>query len=270
MHWLIRDGFSDQGYLNLLTALERLGYEYTLVKCIAFDDYNYTDLDGNPLPDSLSNKPVMVYGGQGLIDYAKHRGWYPGAYTNENFNVSIWQEHWKDELLNNDSIIGTMGDIIEPPYEHFFIRPLFDNKNFAGMLMHSDEYKSWRQKILAIPDDCYSTMNKDTLITIATIKHIIAEYRLFVVNGKVVTGSEYKRGDNVGYYEYLPTYILDYAQKVIDIWEPDQAYCLDIAEIGKEDGTYDYKVLEVNCINGCGLYASDVYKYAHHLSTIND
>lgn len=263
MHWIIRKGFSDAGAQNLLKSLERLGYEYTMIDYIPFEDIPYN------LPENLDTKNVIVYGGQGLINYAKDNNWYPGAFTNENFNVTSWLENYGEELLNYDSVVGKIKDI-EPTMQHFFIRPLHDSKSISGQLMHLDEFNVWKASILNIPDDCYSTINGDTEMVISSIKQLVAEYRLFVVNSEVVTGSEYKRGDTVAYYEFVPEYVLEYAKKVISMWEPDRAYCLDIAEVFNPEGSSFCKVLEINCINGCGLYAADTMKYAHYLSTIDE
>lgn len=257
MIWLIQSGFNDGGYLSLIESLERLSIEYYLVDVIPFGG-------GYKLPDGLTTKDIIVYGSSSFIQFAKDQCWTPGSYINDNFAVDVWAKHYKEELLNSDSMYGTIINI-EIPYEHFFIRPVYDNKKFSGMLMHRDEFESWRSKILDIPDEEYSTIKGNTEICISTIKQIIVEYRLFVVDGKVVTGSEYKRGDCVAYYEFIPEYILEYAKTVIDMWVPDNAFCLDIAEILIDDKPY-CKVLEINCINGCGLYMADTDKYVYALT----
>lgn len=258
--WVIRKGFSDKAYLQLIEALSRMDIEYIMVDYVPFDDENVYGL-----PDDFDRTDVIAYGGQGLINYGKNHGW-SGVFQNDNFAVTAWMAHYGDELLNYDSVVTTI-EKANPKADRLFVRPVHDTKSFSGQLMDWENFYTWKNSILAIPDDVFSTITGNTEITIATVKQIIAEYRLFVVDGKVVTGSEYKRGNTVAYYEHVPEYVLEYAKKVISMWEPDLAYCLDIAEVYSDNGSY-CKVLEINCINGCGLYASDVYKYANALQSL--
>lgn len=251
-HWIIRSGFDDGGYLNMIDSIVRLGYTYQLVDCIPFsEEYDLPDVD-------VAN--TIVYGGQGLLNYAKRMG-YKGVFYNDNFDVNSWQKHWGTELLNFDSITAKIKDL-EPTMDKFFIRPLHDNKKFSGQLMDLVEFNGWKSKILSL--DGYSTIDGDTEVTIATVKNIMAEYRIIVVNGKYITGSEYKRADKVNYFAHVPEYIIEYVNKVCSVWCPDVAFCLDIAET-YDDG-YVCKILEVNCVNGIGLYLCDTNKYVYHLS----
>jgi len=254
--WVVRKGFSDKAYHQLLEALERLEIKHYVVEYVPFDDENVYGL-----PENFDEKDVIVYGGQGLINYGKKHGW-TGVYQNDNFSVDAWMRHYGTELLNYDSAITTIEKaFVDAP--RVFVRPVHDTKSFSGQLMDREDFYTWKNSILAIPDDVFTTINGKTEISISTVKDIVAEYRLFVVDGKVVTGSEYKRGDTVAYHSHIPEYVLEYANLVIAMWEPDKAYCLDIAELYGEGA--GCKVLEINCINGCGLYAADVYKYVHTL-----
>lgn len=259
--WVVRKGFSDKAYLTLVEALERMDIPHYLVDYVPFDDSNVYGL-----PEGFNATNVIVYGGQGLINYGKKHGWV-GVFQNENFSVDKWVANYGYELLNSDSVITTIRES-RPTGDKVFVRPVYDSKSFSGQVMDVDDFYTWKNSILAIPDDVYSTLTGDTLISHAPVKKIIAEYRLFVVDGEVVTGSEYKRGDTVAYYPYIPEYVLKYANNVISMWEPDKAYCLDIAEVYNEYGDSFCKVLELNCINGCGLYAADVYKYVHYLQSL--
>ena len=86
-------------------------------------------------------------------------------------------------------------------------------------------------------------------------KRIYREYRFFVVNGKVVTGSQYRVGLRVFSTECNEKDVIRYAQKMVDLWSPDVGYVLDIA-----DTPEGFKVIEVNCLNASGFYACDMGK----------
>jgi glutathione synthase/RimK-type ligase-like ATP-grasp enzyme len=89
----------------------------------------------------------------------------------------------------------------------------------------------------------------------ASLKKIYNEYRYFVVDGKVVTGSQYKLGKRVVYGETDQN--IDIAQTFVDMLNKniDQPYVIDIALT--DDG---YKVIELNTMNCAGFYACDMQK----------
>jgi hypothetical protein len=94
------------------------------------------------------------------------------------------------------------------------------------------------------------------MIIISSPKRIQQECRFFVVDSKIVTYSQYKIGETVRYLPVVDDYLIEYVNKIISIWQPDIAYCLDICV---SDG--QPKVLEVNSINSSGLYALDTQKF---------
>ena len=82
------------------------------------------------------------------------------------------------------------------------------------------------------------------------------EWRLWVVNGQIVTWSLYKEGSRVVYRNEVDDDALAFAQRMVDInpgYSP--AYVIDVCRT--EDGL---KLLETNCINAAGFYAADLVK----------
>ncbi len=67
---------------------------------------------------------------------------------------------------------------------------------------------------------------------------------------------DFKFGDIVKYSPVVDQYIIDYVEQVITGWQPDVAFCLDVAV---SNGIP--KILEINSINSCGLYAIDTQKF---------
>ena len=58
------------------------------------------------------------------------------------------------------------------------------------------DFIEWRQRVIALDgDSTLTTLTADDLVVLASPKPIHAEYRFYVVDGRVVTGSMYKRGD---------------------------------------------------------------------------
>jgi hypothetical protein len=84
---------------------------------------------------------------------------------------------------------------------------------------------------------------------------IYSETRTWVVKGKVVTASEYKRGNKSYQSSTVEPRIIAFAQARANEWSPNDAYCLDIADT--PDGL---KIVEVNCLNASGFYKADMAK----------
>ena len=98
-------------------------------------------------------------------------------------------------------------------------------------------------------------LNKDTIIAVASAKKIYSEYRLFVVNKKIVTASLYKLGSDLTTTTNIDERVFHFTNKMIRTWIPAAAFVMDIADT--PDGL---KVIEINNINSSGFYAADPQK----------
>lgn len=195
----------------------------------------------------------MVIGSTTLVQIGKSRGWQPNAFLNKNFDFRIQRNHWP-LMLNYDAQIGSLGTI-DPPWEPFFIRPPEDSKLFTGTVMSHAELEQWKKDTAEVYSNGYTQLTPETEVMVASPRVIWAEYRLFVVNRKVVTGSQYRMGGRPYQNPVLPKIVLDFAKENIRQWVPDYAFCMDVADT--PDGL---KIIEVNCINSSGFYKSDVSK----------
>lgn len=79
------------------------------------------------------------------------------------------------------------------------------------------------------------------------------EWRLFVVDGRVVTGSHYRRGDTLDVRADVPVEVVSFGETIAARYAPSPAFVLDVAH---SDGAL--RVVEYNCLHGAGFYASDV------------
>ncbi|KKN13654.1 hypothetical protein LCGC14_1004260 [marine sediment metagenome] len=244
MHWIIQDNLHDErGYDVLLETVKRFKLQHTFVKVVPFTH----ELQPSVEPDGLS----IVMGSITLGKIAVNSGWIPGCFTNENFHYTAWREHLGQHLLNHDAVVCRFGDVAPPPHE-FFIRPCRDDKSFTGIVMQPDEFLEWRQRVLDLQNH-YTTLDASTEVCYGAARKIYQEFRLFVVDGEVVTGSQYKLGRAVVLNAEVPPHVLEFANRMIQKWTPDRAFCLDVA-----DTPVGLKVLEIGCLNSCGFYASDV------------
>jgi hypothetical protein len=191
MHWIIQQFFKESGFEEMVDILTRLKIPHTQIQVIPFSH----ELDPKP---EIEN-PIVVMGSTTLVRIAKSYGWGPGVWFNDNFNYNSWLENWGENLLNHDSIVCRFEEI--KLTDTMFLRPVDDLKSFSGGLIHPDNFNEWQEAICRYDD---GTITKDTMVTIAPPKNIFAEYRCFVIDGRVVTISQYKQGNRV-----LPTECTD-------------------------------------------------------------
>ena len=257
MHWVIQENlYNENSYNTLIQTLERMSIPFTIVKIIPFSHEIIPDIN----PDGL----VYVSGATTLTSVAKSKGWTPGSFLNDNFDFSIWRERFgKENLLNGDAIISKLKDVNLT--ETSFMRPIHDTKTFSGMLIEPSEFSDWQQNVLGI-ESGLATLTGETIVLSSPPKHIMQEYRFFVVDGRLVTGSLYNVNGQVRPAISTPDIDPDiwrFAQKMVDTWQPAKAFAIDIART--EEGL---KVIEINNINSTGFYACDVQKYVYAIHSM--
>lgn len=273
MIWVVQNNlYNEQGYARFIEALDRLGLDRVIVKPIPFtnrfvpEDFDSMtqEVDDVEEPYIDDSGKVVVCGATTLNRISKERKWNPGTYLNDNFEFEIWRDGFGSEyILNVDSIVCRVKDgwvlywntTIIDNCESVFIRPTDDSKAFAGTVMTEDEFDKWRKNISSIEEVEFQPLHQNTQISISSFKKINAEYRMFVVDGKVITGSLYKRGITVISDSNVDQNIIDFAQSMVDKWQPAKAFVIDIADTDK-----GLKVIEINNINSAGFYECDVQK----------
>lgn len=271
MFWVVQENvFNEEGYANLLDALQRLEIEYTRVKFVPFqhkliaadtDLLQFENTDAIPeikVPEGL----VMVCGATLLSMVAQEKGWVPGTFINENFHSSRWLEHWGNFMLNSQTITDQISKI-QCPWDipRIFIRPCLDTKVFTGFSMRTSDLDLWRNDLLSQGRDSH-WFGPQTEVMLAPAQEINAEYRFFIVDKKVVTGSMYKLGHRLVHDPYIPDYVSDFCQQMVNIWQPSRGFVMDIAETPE-----GCKIIEINNLNHSGFYACDVLKI---VATVND
>lgn len=264
MHWIIQGNLDkNEGLKLLIDLLVQKNIAHTLVKTIPFSDIvvdinvDVNDYSEEDIPRlKMNEKNVVTFGSYSLALAAKKFGWSPGSFINENYEFDKWVKGWgKENLLNGNAIQGKVKEIetmIPANWIKVFSRPTEDTKSFAGQVLDVEDFKYWISKVKSNTD---RILDSETDIVISEVKEINAEYRLFIVDGKFVTGSLYKLRDKVTTSEFVPQDVIDYAHDVIKIWNPDKAFVLDIACTPEGN-----KIIEINNINSSGFYKSNISK----------
>lgn len=256
MFWLIQKRFSNEAKTQeLLNNLNRLGIGHSLASVKAFDFNGDIEIESTTVA-ALQKQSVFVYGSYTMANIAA-RIFTPGAFVNPELNMVTLQKHYGQKMLNHDMIVGKVKDIT-PTTPAFFVRPVEDTKAIVGAKYTLTEYLEWKTTILRLDEEDpvnYAEVTPDTMICIASCKSIDAEYRCFVVNGKVAAASQYKLNQQPFFSAHVDQYIIDYVHSITKIWQPAKAFVLDIALAN--DRLF---VIEANCINSSGLYEADTQK----------
>lgn len=247
MHWILQNNlFNEDAYQVLLDTLERMELPYSIHKVIPFV--------GELVPEpELSHYNAICMGSYSLRHAANKYHWEPGVFDLEAENFTVQLQHWGDHMLNADAQVCAFKDaVIE---EMAFVRPIEDSKVFAGKVFDAKDFHDWQIKVCVLEEDYGNSLTKDTLIQVCKPKVIFAEYRFWIVKGKIVTKSLYKRGDKVIYSSDVDERFDEYVKLRVKEWEPHEAFVIDVCDT--DDGI---KIVEINTLNSCGFYAADIPK----------
>lgn len=252
MKWILQKNiWNEFKFDQLIETLNRFNIDYSIHKVIPFI--------GKLEPDCERDINAICFGSYSMRHTAKENNLYPGVFDLEPFTFIEQLAHWKDQMLNHDAIVEKFGQV-QFPDQNMFIRPIEDSKSFSGQIMNKDTFEKWRNNVRKnVTAVDYSTVTFDSIIQLCELKKIISEYRTWVVDGKIVTASLYKRGPTVVYSDKVDQHIIDYAQSIVDQWSPLRAFVLDVCEVEINDKV-EMKVVEINTINSSGFYHGDVQK----------
>lgn len=148
------------------------------------------------------------------------------------------------KIYNNLHLSGKTFD------EDVFVKPLNDLKLYDAMVLPAHT-----KMIDAIQIDPAKFSYIDEYSLVAPLcDNIQRECRFFVVNGEVVSYSQYRlnKSANVAKINSKDD-IVHVAKEYAKLYQPHDNFVFDIATLSNGD----YKIIEYNCLNASGLYKSD-------------
>lgn len=255
MKWVIQEFLNhNESVERMREALVRCNQEHLFVRLNGDDSLTVLDEESRlPIDDSdiildefFSNGQITWYGSKRLDNVLRRLQVKPSSFTNENFDMAVIREEMGEELLNSDFVIGELHEL-EPEWDAFFIRPTGNTKLFGGMVVTKEEFHEWQEREKH-SDSAYHGQ----LLMISELQEIEAEYRFFVVDGKVVTGSSYRVDGQLNTNVIPSDAVITYAQMMVDRFSLSEAFVIDVAETNK-----GMKVVEYNNLNTSGLYQCD-------------
>ena len=244
VHWVLQDKItSDKDLLKLQKAFKKYNCSYEIVPVIPFDA---------ELPNITPTcQHVVVYGSTVFVERVYQRQcWQPGVYFSmTKFRPSYWSILLGDDVLNADGYEITLRDVPErlDDGELYFARPNDDLKLFPGMVVD-------KRELMTVVNN---TDQLDSSVWLASPKTVKSEWRFFIVDHQIVTGSQYRSRGYLNIQKAVPAGAWAFADHaVIKLCNVGSGtYILDICEYNKE-----YKVVELGCLNAAGFYACDIDK----------
>lgn len=237
-----------------MEALKENNIPFVDVGVIPFSDEFVSPLE-------LSTKDVIPYGSTKLCKIAEKRGWTGLFFNRETFRTDRWNE-LRTDMLNSDAEVMTVREAMNefksrPKDSVWFIRPIEDLKQFNGTVTTGEEIVRWMGSV----ESGNFSFTEDVLVSIAPPKEILMEWRYFVVDRRVISGSSYRmRGLRLVSRENDPK-VLKEAQRLADGWLPHETCVMDVALTDK--GLY---IVEFNCLNSSGFYYHDIRQFVEEVN----
>ncbi|MBB4866822.1 hypothetical protein HNP46_005729 [Pseudomonas nitritireducens] len=203
--------------------------------------------------------PQVLYGAiKWVVDANKQLSLIPGMYYDDKrFNCSDYMRRLPLEIVaNGDGVYMPFGDFRRRvdqvmnlfQVDELFLRPDGGSKTFTGFTI-TRENAAFEISSL----DQLTGVVDGTMILVAPAKTISAEYRFWIVNRKVVTGSQYRVQGRDETSQHVDPACLTIAERVATLpYQPDVAYTCDVAMIGQTP-----MVIELNAMSTSGLYECD-------------
>lgn len=157
-------------------------------------------------------------------------------------------------LLNGDAMMYPIAASLAQSFDReMFIKPSKDEKAFdAGILAPGQTIEAF------IAGQPQARGWIEEMAVIAPCKPIVAEYRFFVVERQVVTGSLYRFAGKANFNANIPSNVMSAAIEFAQMYQPHSVFTMDLAETPA-----GIRIVEYNCWNASRMYAADVAKVFH-------
>jgi hypothetical protein len=248
MKFILQDNLINEDHLlQMKYAMEP--YPHTCVGVIPFSK-EISHQDGE-----LTGTDYIPYGSTLFTMLTYDLGWKGLYFDLDRFNYTSFLEN-RDDMLNSN--VMEITEAIEflsglPKDSDWFVRPSEDLKLFTGMVDTAENIVDWFKDAMECESSGSYKIEKGTDVVVSDPRNIQAEWRYFIVDGKIVSGSMYRYEGRLYKQRVTEQDILDEAQTFADKWLPHQNVVMDLALVDDK-----LKVIEFNCINSSGFYDNDI------------
>lgn len=166
----------------------------------------------------------------------------------------------RDDMLNSDCLRLGAENMVKhletrTKTDTIFMRPNHDLKQFSGgIYLVREAIELLTDTVLCGSSGTYK-IAKDFQVIISSPKNVLIEWRWFIVGGKIIDGSVYRRNGQL-----VKKHIVESAtgreHDLVKQWLPHPNCVMDTCLLD----TGGHKIVEFNCINGSGFYDHDIKK----------
>lgn len=240
---------------EIISSLESDGCHYVIRE---YDRFGKVELSPE-LTDFSNPLPGIVYGSIQFVEkYSAHSSMCPSSYyDSESYKVSDYLTRIKPELYLNSNGFLLPYDVLRKNYLQYtsilrdsklFIRPNTGKKIFTGLIIDTNKPEEFD-----LLEKSTGVM-ANTLVWVSTAKHISAEYRYIIVDGSVISSSQYHKNGEIFISENNDPRARELAEHIANT--SNSFYNTFVCDIGiYNDNPY---VIELNCINTSAWYLADV------------
>lgn len=249
--WLLERDVFHEDLDPIKEAIASAGMEYKEVRYIPMGaDNNFFDY-------YVPTECVIPYGSINFTAAINREiSWVPGVWGNrKTLECTHYYPRLGKYLLNDDYIMLPYGEMLRRSDFLFntlgkntqlFVRPSSPSKTFTGQTISGYHYEDDVKRL------GFYDVEPESLVIVSSPKDIDVEWRMIVIDGKVVAGSQYKTETLTQIREGYPDEVLSYAQEIANAYRLDDAYVIDVA---KSNG--ELKLIEVNSFSSSGWYLAD-------------
>ncbi len=220
-------------------------------------------------PPRWQNEAILFHGSLGNAqNVVENFPWQPGAYCKvAAFQCSAWycdaaqflvHDAWRKMPLQE--FVAHSNEVLDSLdiRDSFFVRPNSPLKPFAGRVLPRRELQ------LADFDHGFYFDDASIEVVIAPKRIIGKEWRFVVVDGELVTGSEYEANGRSEETTAVPLNVETFAAQVVSsIQAPEAVFIIDVC-----DCEGDLRLMELNPFSGADLYACDRAKIVESIAQL--
>ncbi len=199
---------------------------------------------------------IVFHGATSLIQRAaEHEVYRDGVfYDAHTFTHEAYVRGFGSAYVNHSAQLLKWDEVLSLPFTaktRYFLKPRNDLKSFTGSVCTREQLARIRSELIK-----HEHLLQD-LVVVNEPCEIDAEWRLFVVGDKIVSGSMYRPSMDPN----VPSDALAFASEAIVQWTPHEVFVLDIGRVDRQ-----WRVIECNCFNWCRFYSSNVLDIVQKVS----
>ncbi len=261
--WFLETDVFHENLSRLIEEIQRQGMEAKVASYVS-EKETYLDLFDK-------DDCVIYYGSLNFAAQVRREApWVPGVYYNKHAYecARYYPALAKYDLLNRDYVMIPYGDLIRQ--RDFlikmvgcqgccFIRPNTGSKLFTGKVVCSED---WEKDVNYLG---FYGAEPHEICVVAPPFNVEAEWRFVAVEGKIITGSQYRFANRTDVKPWFTPEALALAQSVAASgYDPDPAWCIDVCRTRMGS----YRLLEIGCFSCAGLYDCDLSVIVSEVSRV--